>query len=200
MLLRYSSIGRRDRSSQRITIGIRVCLPGFPCRAYPWSWAYLVSDSERQLARYLRRNLARPQPVGSLRRPIRLPILLRQRRLRPGLAPRRHRPLFLHLRPIRIRRRTLPHPSPPTILRPPAGFPRLQPIRLIVAQVVILRPSRQLVLSILPVPATPQAAAPLMGGDGVRLHVLGTVRALRIRDWPRRCFRPTRWVADSRAY
>lgn len=196
MLLCCSSIGRRDRSSQRIIIGIRACLRGFRCLACRWSWAYHVSDSERQPARYLRRNLARPQPVGSLR----LPILLRLRRLRPGLAPRHHRPLFLRLRLVRIRRRTLPHPSLPTILRPPAGFPRLQPIRLIVAQVVILRPSRQLVLSILPVPATPQAAAPLMGGDGVRLHVLGIAHGLHVQGSQPRWLHPMRWVADSRAY
>ena len=179
MLLRYSSIGRRDRSSQRITIGIRVCLPGFLCRAYPWSWASLVSDSERQPARYLRRNLARPQPVGSLRHPIRLPILLRLRRLRPGLAPRHHRPLFLRLRLVRIRPRILLPHSRPRILCLSVGFPRLLATLRIAAQAVILSLSRLLVLSILPVPVTLRVAAPLMGGDGVLLHVPGIVRAHR---------------------
>ena len=179
MLLRCSSIGRRDRSSQRTTIGIRVCLPGFPCRACLWSWASLVSDSERQPARYLRRNLAHPQPVGSLRHPIRLPILLRQRRLHPGLAPRHHRPLFLRLRLVRIRPRILLPHSRLRILCLSVGFPRLLATLRIAAQAVIQSLSRQLVLSILPVPVTLRVAAPLMGGDGALLHVPGIVRAHR---------------------
>jgi len=178
MLLRCSSIGRRDRSSQRITIGIRVCLPGFPCRVYPWSWASLVSDSERQPARYLRRNLARPQPVGSLRHPIRLPILLRQRRLHLGLARRHRRPLFLRLRLVRIRPRILLPHSQLRILCLSVGFPRLPATLQTAAQAVIPSLSRQLVLSILPVPVTLRVAAPLMGGDDVLLRVPGIVRAL----------------------
>lgn len=200
MLLRCSSIGRRDRSSQRITIGTRVCLPGFPCRAYPWSWAYHVSDSERQPAPYLRRNLARPQPVGSHRRPIRLPILLRQRRLHPGLAPRRHRPLFLRLRPIRIRRRILLPHRRPRILCLSVGFPRLLATLRIAAQAVILSPSSQLALSISQGLVILQAAAPLMAGVVDRLHGLGIAHGLRVRGSQLRWLHPMRWAAASRAY
>ena len=198
MLLRCSSIGRRDRSSQRITIGTRVCLPGFPCRAYPWSWASLVSDSERQPARYLRRNLARPQPVGSLRHPIRLPIRLR--RLRPGLAPRHHRPLFLRLRLVRIRRRILLPHRRPRILCLSVGFPRLLATLRIAAQAVILSPSSQLALSISQGLVILQAAAPLMAGVVDRLHGLGIAHGLRVRGSQLRWLHPMRWAAASRAY
>lgn len=200
MLLRCSSIGRRDRSSQRITIGIRVCLPGFPCRVCPWSWASLVSDSERQPARYLRRNLAHPQPVGSLRHPIRLPILLRQRRLHPGLAPRHHRPLFLRLRLVRIRPRILLPHSRLRILCLSVGFPRLLATLQIAAQAVILSQSSQLALSISQGLVILRAAEPLMVGVVDRLHVLGIAHGLRVRGSQLRWLHPMRWAAASLAY
>lgn len=186
--LRCSSIGSQVRSSLQTTIGIQACLLGFLCPAYPWSWAFRVSGKERQLVPCLRPSRVRRPPAGSPRRLIQRLILLLPRHL---LVPcpflplgRTLRPLNLHFlrrRRVLIQRRILPIPSLPIIHRPSVDFPRLPAILLIVAPTAILRRSRRPVPSILLEHATRRVAAHLTAGAVVLLHVLGIVRAPRVR-------------------